>query len=281
MMIDGVVLALALLAPQTPALPEQLVITAVVTDKKGKPVVDLRQDEVVVREGTADQPVIKLEHDVRPLHVALVLDTSQNLGTTYLSDVVPAALQFLKKLPEGSSFTVWGTSDRPRLLVPEGTDLKATEDKLRTTATTGNNAAVDTIVAASQEVAKAEGHRSAVVLVTSATMGDVRADVQALLSQASLKPTYIAVEFVQGGGQGDARLEDSIKVLVTRTAGVHERVFSAMAVDSQLQKAIGLLEAQYRLSWKPSVDPRQTKIEVRVNRKDTKVVQGQRLSPAW
>jgi hypothetical protein len=282
-MVVETLFAFALLAGQAPALPEQLVLSVVVTDKKGKPVTDLTAAEVSVKEGSANQPVTRLEADTRPLDVALVLDTSANIGSTFATDVVPAALQFIKSLPEGARYAIWTTTDRPKVLIEMGaaTDLKATEERLRTTPTLGNNAAVETIVAASQEAAKAEGRRAAVVLVTSATMGDVSADIQALLPQASLRPTYIAVEFVQGAGQGDARLEDSIKLLVGRTAGSHERVFSSMAIDTQLRKAIDLLGGQYRLSWKPQIDPRQTKIEVKVSRKDAKVIQAQRLSTAW
>jgi hypothetical protein len=282
-MFAEILFAVALLAPQAPALPEQLVIAVVVTDKKGKPIADLTAAEVSVKEGGATRPVTRLEADTRPLDVALVLDTSNTLGSTYASDVVPAVLEFIKRLPQGSRYGIWTTSDRPKVLVEMGTstDIKATEERLRSTPTVGNNAAVETVVLASQEAARTEGHRSAVVLVTCATMGDVRADVQALLPQASLRPVYVAVEFVQGAGQGDGRLEDAIKFLVGRTAGSLERVFSSMAIDTQLRRAIDLLASQYRLSWKPQVDPRQTKIEVKVSRKDAKVVQAQRLSTAW
>lgn len=282
-MFAELLVAGALLAPQAPALPDQLVISVVVTDKKGKPIADLAAAEVTVKEGGAFQPVTRFEPDARPLDVALVLDTSANMATTYASDVVPAALEFLKRLPAGSRYSIWTTTDRPKALVEMGsaTDLKATEQRLRSTPVLGNNAAVETMVAASQDAARAEGRRSAVVMVTSASMGDVQVDVQALLPQASIRPTYIAVEFVQGGGQGDARLEDSVKLLVGRTAGSHERVYSAMAIDTQLRKAIDLLGAQYRLAWKPKIDPRQTKIEVKISRKDARVVQAQRLSTAW
>lgn len=275
--------ALALLAPQAPALPDQLVISVVVTDKKGKPVGDLAASEVSLKEGGATIPVVRFEADTRPLDVALVLDSSENLGSTFASDIVPAVLEFIKRLPPGSRYAVWTTSDRPKLLIPMGaaTDVKATETTLRSIPTFGNNAAVETMVEASKDAAKADNHRSAVVLVTSATMGSVDADARALLPQASIRPTYMAVEFVQEGGQGDARLEDSIKLLVGRTAGFHERVFSSMAIDTQLRKALDLLGGQYRLAWKPQADPRQTKIEVKVSRKDTKVIQAQRLSTVW
>jgi hypothetical protein len=280
-MIIDALLALSLLTPQAAPLPDQLVISVVVTDRKGRPIVDLAPGEVTVKEGGTTLPVSRLERDTRPLKVAVVVDTSANLGGTLQSDIVPAVVSFLRRLPEGTSFAVWSTTDRPKQIVEDGTDVAAAEEKLRSIPVFGNNAAVETMVAASRAVAGAEGHRSAVVLVTTATMGDVRADIQALMPQASLKPTYIAVEFVQGQGQGDVRLEDAIKLLVNRTAGLHERIYSSMAFETQLRRAVDLLGAQYRVAWKPGTDPRQAKIEVKVSRKDTKVVQAQRLSTAW
>jgi hypothetical protein len=61
------------------------------------------------------------------LKIALLLDTSSQMGTTYNADVVAAALSFLKQLPQGATFSIWSTSDRPKVIVSEGTDLKTTE----------------------------------------------------------------------------------------------------------------------------------------------------------
>jgi hypothetical protein len=270
---------MVLTTQQAPAIPDELVISAVVLDKKGHPVLDLKPEEFSVTESGSERPVVRAELDARPLKVALLLDSSSQMGTTYNADVVPAAISFLKRLPPGATFSVWSTADRPKLIVEEGTDLKTAEDKLRNLATLGNNAAVDTLVAASQDVAKADAHRSAVVLVTSATMGDISSDLQSLLPKASLKPTYIAVEFIQG--DRDARLEDALKLLTTRTAGFHERVFSTMAIESQLGRALEVMGSLYRIAWKPGMDPRQAKIEVKVKRPNTKLTQALRLSTAW
>jgi hypothetical protein len=268
---------MALGSQQAPAIPDELVISAVVLDKKGHPVTDLKPDEFVVAESGSERAVTRAELDTRPLKIALLLDTSSQMGTTYNADVVPAALSFLKRLPPGATFSVWSTSDRPKVIVSEGTDLKTTEDKLRNLATFGNNAAVDTLVAASQQVAKTDDHRTAVVLVTSGT--DASADVQSLLPQASLIPTYIAVEVTRG--ERDGRLEIALKLLASRTAGSYERIFSTMAIETQLSRALGTLGAMYRLAWKPSMDPRQAKIEVKVKRPNTKLTQARRLSTAW
>jgi hypothetical protein len=271
--------ALMLATQQAPALPDELVISAVVLDKKGRPVLDLKPEEFVVNESGSERRVSRAELDARPLNVALLLDTSTLMGATYNADVVPAAVTFLRKLPQGATFSIWSTSDRPKLIVEQGTDVVGVEAKLRGVAPFGQNAALDTLVAASQELAKDETHRTAVVLVTSATMGDVTADVQALLPKASLKPTYMAIQYIQGGQ--DARLEDALKVLVSRTAGFQERVFSTMAIQAQLMKALDVLSASYRIAWKPGSDPRQVKIEVKVKRPNTKLTQAQRIATAW
>jgi hypothetical protein len=279
MTFAALVAVVALGSQQPPAIPDELVISAVVLDKKGHPVTDLKPEEFVVAENGSERAVTRAELDARPLKIALLLDTSSQMGTTYNADVVPAALSFLKRLPQGATFSVWSTSDRPKVIVSEGTDLKTTEDKLRNLAAVGNNAAVDTLVAASQEVSKAEGHRSAVVLVSSATMGDISTDLQSLLPKASLKPTYIAVEVIQG--DRDARLEDALSLLATRTGGFHERVFSTMAIEAQLRRALDVVGSLYRIAWKPGMDPRQAKIVVKVKRPNTKLTQALRLSTAW
>lgn len=158
---------------------------------------------------------------------------------------------FLKRLPQGATFSVWSTSDRPKRIVDEGTDLKTAEDKLRNLAPFGANAAVHTLVEASQEVGAFEDQHAAVVLVTSASMEGVTVDLQSLLPKASFKPTYAAIGVVLNSGDQDARLQDALKLLSSRTAGVHERVFSAMSIAAQLDHVTELLGAQYRVAWKP------------------------------
>lgn len=222
-----------------PALPDQVVISAVVLDKKGRPVLDLKPEEFVVTEGGSER----------------------------------------QKLPQGTLFSIWSTSDSPKVIVPQGTDTSAVETPLRNVAPFGHNAALDTLVAASQELAKDETHRTAVVLVSTASMAGVAADMQALLPKASLKPTYIAIQFIQG--PEDSRLQDALKALAGRNAGLHERVFSTMAIEAQLLKAVDVLSSSYRIAWKPAADPRQAKIEVKVKRPDARMTMAQRISTSW
>jgi hypothetical protein len=281
LLIHAVTAALALSSPQAQPLPDQLVIAAVVTDEKGHAVTDLKPDELVVQENGADRPTVRAERDARPLNVALVLDSSAAMGGAYASDVVPAAVAFLKRLPAGTGFTVWSTSDHPRRIVDEGTDLNAAEGKMRTLAPFGTNAAVETLVEASRDAGAFDDQHGAVVIVTSASMEGVTVDLQSLLPKASFKPTFAAVEVALNSGDQDARLQDALKLMSSRTAGFHERVLTTMSIAAELERVLDLLASQYRVAWKPGGDPRQVKIEVKVKRPNTKVVQAMRISTNW
>jgi hypothetical protein len=281
LLTHAVTAVLALSSPQAQPLPDQLVIAAVVTDKKGHAVTDLKTEEIAVQENGAERPTIRAERDARPLKVALVLDSSAAMGGAYTADVVPAVVTFLKKLPAGTAFTVWSTSDHPKRIVEEGTDIKAAEEKMRTLAPFGANAAVDTMIEASKDAAAFDDQHGAVVVVTSASMEGVTVDLQSLLPKASFKPTYAAVEVVLNSGDQDARLQDALKLVSSRTAGFHERVFTTMSIAAQLDRISEMLTSQYRVAWKPGGDPRQVKIEVKVKRPNTKVVQAMRISTNW
>src|SRR5262249_5647498 len=126
-----------------------------------------------------------------------------------------------------------------------------------------------------------DDQHAAVVVITSASMEGVTVDLQSLLPKASFKPTFAAVEVVLDSSNQDARLQDALKLLSTRTAGFHERVFSPMSIAAQLERVLDVLSSQYRVAWKPGGDPRQVKIEVKVKRPNTKVVQALRISTAW
>ena len=241
LLIHAVTAVLALSSPQSQPLPDQLVIAAVVTDEKGHAVTDLKPDELVVQENGADRPTVRAERDARPLNVALVLDSSAAMGGAYASDVVPAAVAFLKRLPAGTGFTVWSTSDHPRRIVDEGTDLKAAEGKMRTLAPFGTNAAVETLVEASRDAGAFDDQHGAVVIVTSASMEGVTVDLQSLLPKASLKPTFAAVEVALNSGDQDARLQDALKLMSSRTAGFHERVLTTRSIAAELERVLDLL----------------------------------------
>lgn len=261
------------------ALPAQLVVPVVVVDDKGNPIRDMRPEEFEIKEGGKSLSALRAEIDTRPLAVAVVLDSSAALGASYQSDFVPATMKLLQALPQGTEFTVWTTSDRPKQTVPPGTSLDDAERQLRMIAPFGNNAVVDTIVAASQPFNQLADRRSAVIAITTATMGDMQVDIQAELPRASIRPMYLATEVILT--QQDSRVQRALEYLANRTAGLHARVFSTMAVQPQIEKVLRHLDSQYRIAWAPQMDPRQAKLEFKSKRRGTKLLWAQRVSTTW
>ena len=106
----------ALLAAQAPAAaPEEIrAIVATITDEKGGAVTPgLDPDEVAIVENGVARDLVSIDLDERPMTLAFIVDTSEATASALRLNLVAAAASFLKGLPEGSTFAIWTTGDRP------------------------------------------------------------------------------------------------------------------------------------------------------------------------
>ena len=276
-----------LLAAQPPTLPDQLVLSVVVTDKKGKAdYVDLTPAEVTVngrlREPAGDAPGARRPSaggGAGPRHQR---EHRQHLCLRCRAGG-PGVHQATYRKDRGTR--IWTTSDRPKVLVELGAApiSRPPKSKLRSTPALGQQRR------GRDPGAGLAGGRPRPRAPVGGRAGDLRdhgrravPTCRRCCHRRRLRPTYIAVEFVQGGGQGDARLEDAIKFLV----GPDRRQPRARLLGDGHRHAVAQGDRSARTrstGWRGSqqTDPRQTKIEVKVSRKDAKVVQAQRLSTTW
>src|SRR5262245_59784756 len=145
-MVSPLLAALVLLGAQTPAADvEPRSITVTVTDDKGAPVQGLVPEEVAVVENGTTRTLQQLQKDTRPLRLALLVDTSEPMSTLYRLQVLDPVLRFLAKLPEGTSFAVWTTGDRPNKVVDFGQGVTDAGKALRRAFPTGGNTVLDAI----------------------------------------------------------------------------------------------------------------------------------------
>jgi hypothetical protein len=274
---SALILSVILAAGQGAVVPEQLVIAATVTDRHDEPLAGVKPEEFELRENGKSRPLLRVERDQRPLSVALVVDSSAAMGMAYTTDVIPAVRALLDRLPEGTRFTVWTTGDRPTQVVPFGSTPAQGEALMRNVSAGQVNAAIDTINEAARAFEHEQARRTAVIVLTTAGPGEANPGLES--PRASLRPTYLALTVDLGPKNN--QLDAMLTFLVERTAGVHHHVFSISSIATRYAKLLDFLDAQYRLAWQPAVDPRGARLEVRVRRKDTKVVQAQRLATAW
>ena len=260
--------------------PKQLLCTLHVTDKKDVPLTDVTASELEVKENGQSRPMQSADLDTRPLAVALVLDNNSELSTSFMQSVVPAGIAAIKALPPGTTIDIWTTGDRPTHVATALTDPAAAEAALKNVAALGTNSLLNTIADASKALLDDDRHRTAVIIMTTGSLGDTGGyGYEQALKVTSMRPTFVSLEFFKD--HPDARVENELEYLAHHSGGFFERILSVTAFEKRAPSLVAILNAQYRVAWQPGADPRDATLEFKCSRKGTKVVAAQRMSAVW
>ena len=280
-------LLMGLAVSPTPASPDQGTLRLWVSDAHGQPIHDLRADEVVLREDKLTRPVVGLELETRPLIVALIVDSSAVLYPSFRSQVIPAVVGFLGRLPAGARFCVWTSGERALRLVDLSTNVKAVETALGRLSQTGGNRLFETIDEALGDLADAQGARAALVILTA--LGpefSVRDEPRAFEERERRAGVVIhAVQVAEPplvfqGPNADeghspfrrrANYERALGRLTDETGGRYERVLSTLGIGDALTLVNGDLAGEYLLTYSRAAGGRTTKVDVKVSRPKVKV----------
>jgi len=249
-------------------------VEVAVTDENGLALSGLVPEEVVVIENGVARDVARVERDDRPLRVAILVDSSQVVGTSFRMRVVDAVAGFLQRLPSGSHYTLWITGDRPEKRVGPTDDPALGLRSLQRVVPQGGNTVLDGLVYATRELKTEEGERSVVVAVTANGIEFSNRDRFQVVDQALPgAELFEAVQFHEGDADQEMRISYSyvLDELTKRTGGLFERVVSVMAVDRALQRISGDIAGRYRISYATLGDIEERKIEIQVARPEAKV----------
>jgi VWFA-related protein len=267
-------LAAALLVQGPPALGAEIrSVNVSVVDGKGALVSGLVKDDVAVLENGVAREVTKVEVDTTPLVVAVLVDNSQEVGSSYRLHVVDAVGALLARLPEGARFTVWTTGDRPTKLTDLTGDAGAAVQALKRSPTTGGNTLLDALVEATGDLKKQEGSRSAVVVVTGMTTSFSNRDRVRVVEEARRNADlFLAVQYEEGAADVEARADYGYALdnLTRKTGGLLETPLSAMGVPQALER-LGAELRRYRVSYATLPEIKNRKVEVQVARPGAKV----------
>lgn len=258
-----------------PTAGEPRTITISVVDDKGNPVRTLSPQDVAVQENGVARELSRLEVDARPLTVALVMDSSAAVASSFRLNFVDAALQFLLRLPEGSRYAIWTTGDRPTRIYDWGDNRGAAARALRRVIPQGGNTVLDALVEVSRDLKVREDARSAIVVVTGSGIGFANYDRRQVVDLVEDHPaTVLAVVLDEGravaampppGDEvGGADYDYALSSLAKSSGGVRETVLSAMAVERALRVVAAHLAGQYRVTYLAGSPRRDAKVEVTV-----------------
>lgn len=256
--------------------PEMRTVSLVVLDEKGAPVTGLHPEEVAVLEDGVARDVASCESDTRPLALALLVDTSEAVGSEYRLELLGPLSRFLERLPEKTQFSVWTMGDRPTRLVDFTDDATLAINALKRVYPQGGNTLLDAIVEASRDLKKKEGDRSAVVIVTGLGVDTSNRDYHRTVDESRGNATwFMAVEFEDGPTNFETRTEYefTLDALTKKTGGVYHRTLMANGTSQGLDKISSALRSSYRIRY-AAAGRRAKKVEVKVARPGIRVLIG-------
>ncbi len=263
-------------APATAAGTEVRALTVTLLDEKDQAAADVSVADVALVENGVSRDITSFKPDARPLSVAIVVDSSAALSSSYRLHVVDSVLGVVRALPEGTRYTLWTTGDRPTKIVDHTDDRQLAGNALRLVAPQGGNYMLDAVLEASTDLAKLsrEGDRKAMVAVTglgpefsyvdkyrSAEVGEKNLDL------------FLGVEIEAGEAAFEVRSNIGYVFdrLVRATGGRQEITLSAMGVNDALRKVGAHLRAGYRLAYATVPDLKKRKLDLSVARPGTRV----------
>jgi hypothetical protein len=263
-------------APSTAAGTEIRALTVTLLEEKDQPATDVSVADVALTENGVARDITSFKPDARPLSVAILVDSSAAMGSSYRLNVVEPVLALVRALPEGARYSLWTTGDRPTKVVDHTDDRTVAGDALRRVAPQGGNYMLDAISEASSDLAKLsrEGDRKVVVAVTgmgpelsyvdkyrSADVGEKNLDL------------FLGVVIEAGGADFEVRTNLSYVYdrLARATGGRQETSLSAMGMGDALRKVGAHLKAGYRLAYATVPDLKKRKLDLSVARPGTRV----------
>jgi VWFA-related protein len=268
---------LAAAGQETPAAADDIdtrTLTVTITDEKGAPLGGLVPEDVAITENGVVRELLGFVPDERPLTVALLLDTSELMRTSYRLHVLEPVIGFLSGLPADSQFAVWTVGERPTKRVDWTDDVRSANQALTRVIPAGGSTLLDALMEATKDLRTKEGERSAVVVV-SAVGPEFSGTYKERVAAAAPSPdtTFHAILMEEGATDMENRqnYDYVLRELTKRTGGVFETSLSSLGLKNELQRVLGGLKGQYRLTYATGQEKKQPKLEVTVARPGAKV----------
>jgi VWFA-related protein len=277
--MSALILAAVLLgqaAPATAPGTEIRALTVTLLGEKDQEVTDISAADVALAENGVSRDIVSFKPDRRPLSVAIIVDTSLAMGSSYRLNVVDAIVGFVARLPEGARYAVWTTGDRPTKIVDHTDDRQAAGDALRRVAPQGGNMMLDAFAEASVDLKKLsrEGDRTVVVAVTGTGPELSYRDKYRAAEEAERNAElFLSVQI--DSGEADFEMRSNLSYVMDRlarsTGGRYEVVLSAMSTDTALRKLSAHLRSGYRLAYATLPDLKKRKLDLSIARPGTEV----------
>lgn len=278
-MISGWAMAGLLLAQTPLAAPgtEVRALTVGFLDARSGEPVDLAISDVALSENGIHREILSFRPDLRPLSVAILVDSSAAAGSDFRLSLLDAVAGAVARLPEGARYSVWLTGERPTRLIDDTDDRALVVPALQRVVPAGGNTVLDALVEVSKDLRQKarEGDRTVVIAVS--LNGPELSYRDRFRSAEEAEPNaelFLSVQVDPGSSDFETRVNVTyvLERLAESSGGRNEQVLSPMGTDRALRRLTQVLRAGYRLTYATVPELRKRKLEVTVARPGTRVL---------
>jgi len=267
-------LILAMLLPASPVLAQatERTVYASVVDKNDAPVTGLAASEFIVREDDTAREVLRVSPATEPMHIAVLVDTSQAMEE-HMLDVRTALRSFFKQVAGKHEIALIGLGERPTVLSDYTHDAARLEKAVGSVFSRSGSGTyiLDAIVEAANGLQKRKPARPHIIVYAAKgpefsershqSVVDALRESGATLHTLMLNRTGAAI-----GSREEQELAQAVANGTKATGGRREDLLTPMALADRLQSLANELENQYQVVYaRPSrlVPPKSLDVTVK------------------
>jgi VWFA-related protein len=250
-------LILALLLPASPVLAQatERTVYASVVDKNDAPVAGLGVAEFVVREDDTAREVLRVSKATEPMHIAVLVDTSQAMEE-HMLDIRTALRSFFKQAAGKHEIALIGLGERPTVLsdyTRDGARLEKAVGSVFSRSGSGTYI-LDAIVEAANGLQKRKVTRPHIIVYAAKGPEFSERSHQSVVdalreSGATLHTLMLNRSGAAMGSREEQELAQAVANGTKTTGGRREDLLTPMALRDQLQSLANELENQYQVVY--------------------------------
>jgi hypothetical protein len=224
-------------------------------DEAGKPVKDIRTDEILIREDGVDREIVSVKPSTETLNIMLLADTTPALDEMLL-DVRKALIAFVNQVhavSPNAQISLMEFGQAAVTSVPFTTSGPDLEKGINRLSGKPRSASVllEAINAASNNLAKRPSPRRAIVSLN-IEPGDEqsREDPKRIVESLRKSVAQLWCVSIQKGALKNPQRDVVLNVFTKNTGGAREFIVSQSAITTYLEKYADALTSQYEATYK-------------------------------
>ncbi len=244
-----------------------VVLNATVTDVKGKPVTDLKQNQFRVLEDGLEQTVDFFEAEETPFAAVILMDTSGSMEGG-VSMARSAAINFLDGLRTDDVTAIYNFDSKVSL-VQDFSNSRDIAEKVFNLKAAGMTVLNDAIYQAAVELGKrGEKRKAIIVLSDGADTRSARSADKALKAAVAAGATIYTIDMsVVNAGNNRFQNQAALKNFAEKSGGLFIPTPGGVAMREAFKNIVAELGTQYTLGYQPTNTKKDGKwraIEIRV-----------------